>query len=388
MNLFTPINLDIKNKYRNLDIEAKGEVKSTKYFPVFLKDGEEYIFKPLSKTKPFTTPLFAFSEVFWSYIIKKIFDTRAPLYQLAYCKGLTQEQPKYTNQGTLVKSVLKKNQEMINLLEIFNEYPEENVNISDYINYCMHTYDYTKILKSEFFKNHYELGQKLAFQILLSVLRQDQNFHYENVNFIKENNQIIDIAPPIDFEFSTAFLYPDQPSINESYKKKYLTLPEPFDFKDCIHGLEIKGWFDPKAYTIAQNIIVIVKLFPDVATDFVEKLEYLLIELDKIEIMDEANYITKLNSASWQIGHARYKNNDEEAAKEYESKIIPVDINKEEFFQKIIDDNKENTEKLIYVLKVYLHAYENNIINIERIPFSTLEEIYKDQRKRKLKGTT
>lgn len=41
---FKPVLLNIKNKYRNLDVCSKGVVKGTKYFPVFLIDGEEYIF--------------------------------------------------------------------------------------------------------------------------------------------------------------------------------------------------------------------------------------------------------------------------------------------------------------------------------------------------------
>ena len=117
MELFKPIKLNYCDRVRNLDIEAKGNVKSTKYFPVFLINGEEYIFKPLSKTKPLTTPLFAYSEVFWSYVINKYFDSNTPVYRLAYCDGIGNIQPKYYNKGVLVKSVLKENQKLINLLE-------------------------------------------------------------------------------------------------------------------------------------------------------------------------------------------------------------------------------------------------------------------------------
>ena len=47
----------------NLDSEAKGVVKSKKNFPYFIEDGKKVIFKPLSRTKPFSTPYFAYSEV-------------------------------------------------------------------------------------------------------------------------------------------------------------------------------------------------------------------------------------------------------------------------------------------------------------------------------------
>ena len=132
--LFKPIYLDIKDKSGNLEIEAKSKVKSTKYFPKFTINKEEYIFKPLSKTKPLTTPLFAYSEVYWSYLTNKYFDSKAPLYKLAYCKGLSEEQEKYYDYGTIVKSTITKNQKLINLYEYLLIYPDKNINISIYIN--------------------------------------------------------------------------------------------------------------------------------------------------------------------------------------------------------------------------------------------------------------
>lgn len=55
---------DYHKRSRNLDVVAQGKVKSEKFFPVFLEEGKERIFKPLSKTKPLYTPYFAYSEVF------------------------------------------------------------------------------------------------------------------------------------------------------------------------------------------------------------------------------------------------------------------------------------------------------------------------------------
>ena len=95
--LFQVMNLDNQKKVGNLTSEAKGKVKSTKHFPIFNIDNEEYIFKPLSKTKPYTTPLFAYSEVYWSYIVKTYFDNQAPLYRLAIYENMSKEQKKYYN---------------------------------------------------------------------------------------------------------------------------------------------------------------------------------------------------------------------------------------------------------------------------------------------------
>ena len=103
MNIFKVNNYDIKNKKRNLEAKASGVVSGTKYFPVFDENGKEYIFKPLSKTKPYSTPLFAYSEVYWSYLIKKYIDSNTPQYRLAICNGLSDEQPKYYDKGTIIQ---------------------------------------------------------------------------------------------------------------------------------------------------------------------------------------------------------------------------------------------------------------------------------------------
>ena len=47
-------------------------------------------------------------------------------------------------------------------------------------------------------------------QVLISVLRGDQNYHYENVTFLcDKDGGIISLAPMIDHEFSTYFMFPD-----------------------------------------------------------------------------------------------------------------------------------------------------------------------------------
>ena len=47
-------------------------------------------------------------------------------------------------------------------------------------------------------------------QILISVLKGDQNYHYENIAFVcNASGQILRLAPMIDHEFSTYFMFPD-----------------------------------------------------------------------------------------------------------------------------------------------------------------------------------
>lgn len=97
-----------------------------------------------------------------------------------------------------------------NLLEFFRRYPDENVKIDDYLNYCQMFYDYTEILESTYFQTHQDLAEELAMQILVSVLKGDQNYHYENIAFVcNESGEILRMAPMIDHEFSTYFMFPD-----------------------------------------------------------------------------------------------------------------------------------------------------------------------------------
>ena len=198
-----------KDKKYILDVKSKGKVESTKYFPVFENYDKEYIFKPLSKTKPLLTPLFAYSEVYWSYLINKYIDNSTPRYRIATCKGLSDEQKKYQDKGTIVANVLGKDEKLINLLELYRKYPDSTVNIDDYTNYCEVQYNYEDILNSTFFEMRKDLRAKLCLQILCSVLRRDANYHYENVSFIEKDGKIVDIAPMIDMEFSEMFMYPD-----------------------------------------------------------------------------------------------------------------------------------------------------------------------------------
>ena len=40
-------------------------------------------------------------------------------------------------------------------------------------------YDYTEILEADYFQTHRGIAEDLAMQILISVLKGDQNYHYE-----------------------------------------------------------------------------------------------------------------------------------------------------------------------------------------------------------------
>ena len=57
-------------------------------------------------------------------------------------------------------------------------------------------YDYTEILEADYFQTHRGIAEDLAMQILISVLKGDQNYHYENIAFVCDaSGQILRLAP-------------------------------------------------------------------------------------------------------------------------------------------------------------------------------------------------
>lgn len=315
------------NRYRNLDVEAKGVTKSQKYFPVFLNNGKEEIFKPLSKTKPLLTPFFAYSEVFWSNVINKYFDSDTPIYRLAVCEGYSDIVPKYNNHGTIVPSLLSDDETLVNLLEYFKENKDEEVDIDNYVNFCMKTYDYTQIFNSKIIKENSDLGEQLALQVLLSILKADQNYHYENVGFIFKNGKPIRLASSIDHEFSTMFLYCDCLEANKAVFKEYKRnlLMEPDDSIDTITFMLFK-----EISCVMKNLELIVDRYENVVISFLKSLELFIYDLqhNPISLKNDC-YLYPFNTDNYKAGMAKYKNNDEESASFILSdlKQYMVDIN-------------------------------------------------------------
>lgn len=371
---FKPINLDVKDKCRNLDVCAKGVVKGTKYFPVFLIDGEEYIFKPISRTKPYATTLFSYAESYWSYVINRFFDDKTPVCRLAYCHGLNGEQAKYYDKGILVKSIIKGNQKLLNILEYFEMYPEAKVNIKDYINYCMEFYSYKDILDSDFIKNNPSLGADLAFQILLSILRQDYNYHYENINFIVENGSIVSVAPPIDFEFSCMFMFPEDDFKQKIYYEDYLSQLK------IVNGAQIAiakffnnlGMLRSKCL---ENISKIVLEYPDVVKRFLKCLEEFYKHVDDIDISDDYDFIEKVDSNAWEIGYYTFKENNPDKLQEAYKKVNYQELDKAKVFARIKEQIKGNIEELGKILNIYIYAVNSGFTDLEHLTFEDLVEL-------------
>ena len=316
---------EYSSRTRNLTAETVGVVKGEKYFPVF---NENLVFKPLTKSKPFSTPLFAYAEVFWSWVINEYFVS-APQYQLAICKDYETETEKYYDYGTVCPMIYGKGEHLMNLLEFFRKYPGDKVNINDYVNYCQMFYDYTEILNADYFQTHQELAEELAIQILISVLKGDQNYHYENIAFIcNEAGEILRLAPMIDHEFSTYFMFPDSmprqmywfEQLARSIQGDEVQLGE-FDY---LTNETERHLMEKSATCLHKNLIYIREHYPEVCQVFLEKLSRLEKNLKEkkelFELEKGPGYPETANSDAYLIGKARYKDHDEKKAREYEVK--------------------------------------------------------------------
>ena len=315
-----------KNRIGNLRAEAVGVVSGEKHFPIFPGN---MIFKPLTKSKPFSTPLYAYAEVFWSTIINEYFMP-APRYELAICEGYEAVNEKYLDYGTAVPMAYKEGESLLNLLEFFRKYPDEKVDIDNYVNYCQMFYDYRDIFEADFFQEHQEMAEQLAMQVLISVLKGYQNYHYENVAFIcDKDGGIISLAPMIDHEFSTYFMFPDDISRHVYWLMElsksicgWEVRPGEYDnFKDP----EERKLMEKSATCIHKNLLYIKEHYPQTTEEFLDKAEKLKTALTEASedflIRGNTEYPDCADSSAWLIGKARYKDKDEEKASAYEAEL-------------------------------------------------------------------
>ena len=392
MDIFGIERFDYKQRKRNLGSKASGVVSSTKFFPVFEMNGKEKIFKPLSKTKPLSTPLFSYSEVYWSYLINKYIDSKTPLYTLAYCSNLSIEQPKYYEKGCIVDNILNEGEELINLLEFFRMYPDSIVNIDDYVNYCEVQYDYTQILTSTFFKSNEKFGKKLAQQILCAILRRDENYHYENVSLIFKDGKPKDIAPIIDLEFSQMFMYPDVKDFHEGKFSLYDEGMMPIftydpsksyeenakKFLQKINNGSVYDRFDRyQNYLVMRNIKTIVDLYPDVAQEFIYKLNGMLEEVNSLEIDFNSDFLGTFSSHDWEPTRMLLKEGKSEEDSEYirakknaEDNRIVLDTNV--FNKRLKKEIIWHINKLINTIMFFLTIKNNQLPNIKQYENKTL----------------
>lgn len=392
MNIFKIQEFDYNKRKKNLKVEAVGKVSSTKFFPVFDVEGKEKIFKPLSKTKPLLTPLFSYSEVYWSYLINKYIDKDTPVYSLAYCHNLNSDQPKYYEKGCIVDNVIKADEKSVNLLEFFRMFPDSSVDIDNYTNYCEMQYDYTPILMSDFFRKNESLSRKLAEQILCSILRRDDNYHYENVSLIFKDDTPIKIMPIIDLEFSQMFMYPDKTDIHQGKFSSYdegmspifkYDINKSYDenletFKSRIYEGSIYDTFDrSKNYLIMKNIKTIVCLYPDLAKNFITKLVFMKKEIKNLTIDFNSEFLGEFSSDDWEPTRMLFKEGKTENDESYllakqRAESNKISLNKETYNDQLKKEVIWSIDKLIYMLNFFININENQYPDIKNYENSTL----------------
>ena len=281
-----------------LSKSSAGVVKCQKDFPIFVFNGKQYLFKPLSK--PYGTFLFAYSEVFWSNIINNYFCPNAPLYYLAICEGYSRYYPSRSDKGTLTESITTENERLVNLLEYFNAYTQEGVDIGDYVNYCGVYYDYTNILNAPIFNNDDSFGEQLALQILISILKMDINYHYENVSFIFTKDGIRSLAPPFDHEYSIPFLFPDDDMLSFNYFGTYC--------QTLMTNKAINNGMNSEF--ILKNIITICKKYPNLVKTFLAGLKRLIDDLSKTDLVFPTEFSEAFSSHLFEVYEAIYKEHE------------------------------------------------------------------------------
>ena len=158
-----------------------------------------------------------------------------------------------------------------------------------------------------------DLNQKLCYQILLSILKADQNYHYENPLFYEKNNEIIDIAPMIDHEFSTFFMHLD----SMFYHKYYLLNKTYYSLEEHQKANLFLDELFKKSNELAINLDLIIKKYPKLTKDFLERLNCFITDLKKYKIiLEDNNFIEPFNSFNFEIGRALFKENDINKANE------------------------------------------------------------------------
>ena len=166
-------------------------------------------------------------------------------------------------------------------------------------------------------------------QILVSVLKGDQNYHYENIAFVcNESGEILRMAPMIDHEFSTYFMFPDSTGqhmywfgeLERSIEGREIRADE----YDWLVNETERHMMEKSATCLHKNLVYIREHYPLVAEEFLKKLSRL--ENDLIEhkewfaVKKSPGYPDHANSDAWMIGKARYKDHDEVKAANYEVK--------------------------------------------------------------------
>ena len=314
----------------------------------------------------------------------------------------------YNEKGCIVDNILKEDEYLVNLLEFFRKYPDDLVNIDDYVNYCEMQYDYTPILNSTFFKSNKDFGTKLSEQILCSILRRDDNYHYENVSLVFKDGKPIMLAPIIDLEFSQMFMYPDELKTHERKFSAYDEGMQPIftydnnksyeeNIRMFLRKINEGSVYDnfnlSKNYLIMRNINTIVSLYPDVAIEFIRKINLMKNEAENLNIDFNSDFLGNFSSSDWEPSRMIFKECKKETDIEYilakkraEEKRITLAENKfnERLKKEVIWSIDKLTNTIMFFIDINNHKlpditkYQNDTLyeKIDRYPEEIMEILF------------
>ena len=93
------------------------------------------------------------AEVFWSWVTRFFLLFRhCGISASSLQRGYEAECGKYYDYGTVSPMIYEEGEQHLNLLEFFRAYPDDKVQIDDYLNYCQMFYDYTETLEADYFQ--------------------------------------------------------------------------------------------------------------------------------------------------------------------------------------------------------------------------------------------
>lgn len=123
---------------------------------------------------------------------------------------------------------------------------------------------------------------------------------------------------------------------------------------------------------LTKNICLIVKMYPDLVLEFINKLHKLIEDLPNIVINDPDNFINAFSSESWEANYALYKENNLEKYNFLKNDIKLKSIDKDEIFKYINNTILEFAKYYCMILKIYLISYYNEIEDLENLNLEIL----------------
>lgn len=136
------------------------------------------------------------------------------------------------------------------------------------------------------------------------------------------------LAPMIDHEFSTYFMFPDHMGRHmywfEELQKSIEGRPVQPEEYDYLANETERKLMEMSATCLNKNLLYIREHYPEVTRTFLKKLmnleEALKTHPEQFEIHSCPDYPNRANSDAYLSGKARYKDHDEEKARLYEEK--------------------------------------------------------------------